>query len=71
MPMTRRNLKAVKVKTGIAVGVLALTLNGCAWFESEINKPCPDPNSCTCPTSTNPACPQFPQDAKKPDGGQS
>jgi hypothetical protein len=67
--MPRRSLNGVIVKTGLAVGMLA-AFAGCAWFTSEINKPCPDPQSCECPTTTNPACAPFPQDAKEPiDGG--
>jgi hypothetical protein len=77
---SRRNLKAVRVKTGLEIGMLAVfSAAGCAWFSSEVNKPCPDPQSCECPTTTNPACPPWPNDngdnpstmTKRPDGGTS
>jgi hypothetical protein len=62
----------MKVKTGIAVGMLWATFSpaGCSLLQ----KPCQDPLSCQCPTNQNPACAPFPNDdgdnpstmAKKP-----
>jgi hypothetical protein len=52
---------------------------GCAWFEKKADTPCPDPNSCECPTNQNPGCAPWPDDngdnpsqmTKRPDGGVS
>lgn len=58
----------MRVKTGIAVGMLAILLGaGCYPHDCKPNDtsclPCPDP------ANTNPSCPPFPQDLKSPDGG--
>lgn len=50
----------MKVKTGLRLGMLA-ALYGVAGC-SMIQKPCQDPNSCNCPTNSNPACTPFPDD---------
>ena len=61
----------MKVKTGIAVGMLAMLL-GSADCATVGPNPCIGTAAqratmpCTCPGSTDPACYPFPQDAKKP-----
>lgn len=62
----RRSIRGVRVKTGLAIGMLAALVGGCA------HNPCVGPASarptmpCTCPGSTDPSCYPFPADAKKP-----
>jgi hypothetical protein len=65
----------MRVKTGIAVGMLAALLGAaCATWHSDWEKACgpqvdPTLKPCSCFDARTPSCPPVPTDTKKPDGG--
>lgn len=61
----------MKVKTGIAIGMLVLGLAGCASWHSDWEAKCgpqidPQLKPCSCMDPRTASCPPVPSDAKKP-----
>jgi len=76
----RRSIVGVRVKTGLAIGMLALLAGGCHLFDQPADPSCQgDPvlKPCPCMDPRTPGCPAPPNDwgdnpstmTKKPDAG--